>query len=130
MKIWIVEDNLVTAELHIIRRLENEGIKAKFRCFPSAKVAIYSTGSVDVIIIDVAAMKESLIAAEVVNTCHLDVISLFELHPGATFIIYSGSIRFAKAVYDRIMKRTPLIDCHWTGYFDADKVAKIIRSLE
>ncbi len=124
MKIWLVEDDEMLAEslkAKLKRRLPEDSICV----FGSASEAIRGTGSVDIIILDVAALQETLIASKIVDACDRDAEELHDLHPGAFFILYSGSAQFARAVYDRVRMRTHSV--HWVKYFDLREIVGVIE---
>ena len=119
-KIWLIEDDEQSVP-KLKLWLKDIIPKARISHFENAGYAAQATGSPDVIILDVAAMSGGTGAAML---CHHNARGLYDLHPGAIFILYSAIGSFAKGLYEELCEEIP--DLHWISYFDLEKIEAIL----
>lgn len=120
MKIWLIEDN----EQNVPKLklwLKDILPKARITHFENAGYAAHATGSPDVILLDVAAMSGGTGAERL---CYHNARGLYDLHPGAIFILYSAIGSYAEGLYDELREEIPGL--HWITYFDLEEIKAIL----
>jgi hypothetical protein len=107
--IWVCEDNVDEWEYQIEVLKENFP-KATIKHFENAGYAAQSTGSPDVVLIDVGGA--CTLGCNVVSLTRYNVEGLYELHPSAIYIIFSAIGKYAEDVYEELSPEMKFC-CHF-----------------
>lgn len=125
---WLINDDPTVAEF------ESEDIReavdgAVCKIFPDAMTASKATGSPDVIVVDISAVG-SLMGGP--QYAYGPICSIYERHPGASFIINSAvGTGYAEDVVDLVKGRCPEINIHVVtlSYKSKESFKSLLRSL-
>jgi len=125
-QVWIIDDQEYMRARVVPRIIRERWPDAQITAFDSLAAAIYYTGSVDLVIIDITAVCPIQRAA----LAYGPICQLLERHPGVTLIINSALPRYVTdVVRDSVLEFVPDASLHVTGFpFDVN-LPKVLSAI-
>jgi len=124
IQIWVIEDDETQWEYQK-ETIEDEIPNCKVKFFLNAGYAAQSTGSPDFILIDIGGL--SALGCDVISLTRANIEGLFNLHPGAIFVINSALFVYARDVWEELKPECQAISKWADGCCMREDICKIIK---
>jgi hypothetical protein len=126
-RVWIIDDQEYMRTKVVPRAVRDRWPDAQMTAFDSLAAAIYYTGSVDLVIIDITAVCP----LERAQLAYGPICQLLDQHPGVTLVINSALPRYVTdLVRDSILEFIPDAMLHVTGFPFHINLPKVLAKIE
>ena len=127
MRVWIIDDQEYMRTRTVPKVIRDRWPDADITAFDSLAAAIYYSGSVDLVIIDITAVCPIQRAA----LAYGPICQLLERHPGATLIINSALPRYiTDGVRESVLEFVPDAQVHSCGFPFHVNLPKVLSAIE